>query len=70
MVRQQAPHLLQLGWANFPALNNQTLFHAPLFHAPILHPRPRRVQPKRNILLLASRPPNCHHYCQFIGKGR
>jgi hypothetical protein len=48
---QQSPHLLQLGWANGPALHDQTLFHAPT-----LYPPPSRVQPKRTILLLASRP--------------
>ena len=54
-----------------PLFERKMIFvHAPLFHAPTLHPRPRRVRPKRTIFLLASRPPNCHHYCQFIGKRR
>ena len=60
-------------WLQHPVYGGpsfDTFVHAPLFHAPALHPRTRRVQPKRTIFLLASRPPICHHYCRFIGKRR
>jgi len=63
MVRQQSPLLLQIGWAILPALNDQTVFHAPTLNLP-----PCRVQPKMKRFLLPSRPPIRHHHCQLIAK--